>query len=114
MVVSLGRQTLSEHHLNPGVDAEKLVGRLVSVRAFAKELDSMGKRVWNVHIAALAPERRVIPTGQLVVQDDEITNLFKFLPGQVIVSLCDGFADSVEREKLDQSRDAAHDEVDAG
>ena len=74
----------------------------------------MAQRVRDVHGATGAPERRVLAAGHVVVQHDEIADVFDLVVGLAVVFVDVGLADAVAREHLHQPHDAALDQVDAG
>ena len=71
----LRHDALAEHDLDPGVLGEQLVRHAEHAAGLAEQVDAMLERRRNVHVAAGAPERRVLAIRHVVVQDDEVADV---------------------------------------
>jgi hypothetical protein len=74
----------------------------------------VAQRIGNLHVAAAAPERRVLPIGDFVVEDDEVADVLDLRLVLLVVLVDIGLADTHGRKHLQQAKNAALDQVDAG
>src|SRR6185295_17408274 len=67
---------LSPQHLQPARHLEQIVGGAEDARRLAKQLDPMPQRIRYRHGAAGVPERFAAAVVDVVVQDDEVPDVF--------------------------------------
>ena len=77
-VVARRHDALSRQHLEPADFGEQLLMLADDVPVAAPQVDLRGERVGDGHVAALAPERRVVARCRLVMEDDEVADAFVF------------------------------------
>src|SRR5688572_27660630 len=112
-MVLLRQNALTQHDLNPGVLRKQLVRRAEHPAGLAKQLDSMPQRGRNTHLAARAPEERVHTLGDVIVKDDEVPDVLD-LRAHLHVELIDvRLLNARAWKHLQQSDDAALDQMNA-
>src|SRR5690606_22106122 len=112
-VVVLGHHALSEHAVGPGIEAEQLVLPLPRVAGLAEHLDALGQARRQLHFAALLAAG-LVALVEVVMQHDEVADVFQLLAADLVVAVHRRLADALEGEELHQAGHCAQGQVDAG
>ena len=102
---------LAEKHRNPvGLD-EKLTLAVNDVAAFPEGLHLVVQPLWNSHISAVLPKLAVVPGRRLVMQDNEVTYLFKRLADLRVIVVAVYGAELAVGKAFDELYDGSLDQV---
>ncbi len=113
-MILLWIEALSEHHLNPGILPKELRRNLKHPSRLLKKLDTMFERVGYFHAAAVTPKRRIGAIGDVIVQDDEIPDVFDFKHHLVVELINIWLAHPVVGEHLHKSHHCPLDQMNTG
>ena len=95
-VVVLRPNLLAEKHRKPVRRCEELVTIAHDPAAVPELLDLVGQRLWNLHVAAVLPQRRIVTRCRLVVKNEEVADALVLIRGHPVVLI-----DEHRRDRLD-------------
>ena len=93
---------------------EKLVVFLKHLTRAFEQFYAVSEGIGDIHVSTVDPELAVCALGDLVVQDNEVTNVLKFNLRLTIEFVYFSFLDTVMREMLDESSQSGLYQMDAG
>src|SRR5512138_53811 len=107
----LRAHALPPQHLQPAVELKEIVRRTEDPCGLAEELDAMSERIRNRRSAARIPEGFASSIVRVIVQQDEIANVFVLRGSGPVEFATTLFHIATVREQQDQSLDTDLDQM---
>ena len=105
-VIVLWHQSLTNHYLLPSNFVEQFIVFFKHLARAFEQLNAVSERVRNIHVPTVDPELTVCALVDLVVQDDEVTDVFEFNLRLSIEFVNFRFLDAVMWEMLNEASQA--------